>query len=386
MTSCVYINATDAFFPNAPVANENVEAILGFYKGKNSKSKSLVLGSNQIQSRHYAIDPQTRRPTHTNAQMAAGAVLNLMKANPDLSLSEARLMVCGTSSPDLIIPAHGQMVQGHIEDFRGDVMTTAGVCCSSSAALKIAFLSIMAGDTNAAIVTGSESASKHLRSEFLESETDAQVEALKNNPMVAFEHEFLRWMLSDGAGAFYLSNQPVEGKTNLRINWIEGRSYASEEPVCMMAGGHKEKDGSVTPWRDVRLLDDPVKQKHVLSLRQDIRQLRDRIAYYTVERAFTEVKKKHGLKPGDYRWFLPHYSSHFFKPVLIEALRKVEFEIPDDCWFTSLYEKGNVGSASIFVFVNELLKKQTLKKGEKILCYVPESARFGVYYFELEAV
>jgi len=34
-----------------------------------------------------------------------------------------------------------------------------------------------------------------------------------------------------GAGAMYLSDRAIPGKTNLRLNWIEGRSYANEESV-----------------------------------------------------------------------------------------------------------------------------------------------------------
>jgi 3-oxoacyl-[acyl-carrier-protein] synthase-3 len=100
----------------------------------------------------------------------------------------------------------------------------------------------------------------------------------------------------------------------------------------------------------------------------------------------SEIKKKRGLHPGDYTWFLPHYSSHFFRETLAGALAGIDFSIPVERWFTSLYERGNVGSASILVFINDLIRQKTLKRGEKILCYVPESARFSVYYFELEVV
>ncbi len=48
--------------------------------------------------------------------------------------------------------------------------------------------------------------------------------------------------------------------------------------------------------------------------------------------------------------------------------------------------KGNVGSASIYLMIDELLGSGRLKAGEGILCYVPESSRMSVYYFELEVV
>lgn len=386
MNRSVYINATGSFFPNSPVGNNQIENVLGMVKNRPSRSKRIVLESNQIKTRYYAIHPETRRPTHTNCQVTAEAIRDLFSRNPELSLKGADLLCCGTSTPDLLMPAHGQMVQGNLPDFSGEVVTTAGVCCSSMSALKMAYLSVLAGESSAAVVTGSEVTSKFMRSEFFESESDTQVEELKKNPMIAFEHEFLRWMLSDGAGALYLSGQPLSGKTNLKVNWIEGRSYANEQPVCMMAGGRRDKDGSITPWKDLRVSEDTEQRKYIMNASQDIRLLKDCISLYTVERPLNELKKKRGLNPGDYRWFLPHFSSDFFKTILFDSLTKIDFQIPYDRWFTSLYEVGNIGSASILVFLNELIRKHSLNQGEKILCYIPESARFTAYYMELEVV
>ena len=55
-------------------------------------------------------------------------------------------------------------------------------------------------------------------------------------------------------------------------------------------------------------------------------------------------------------------------------------EIPWDKWFMNLSKVGNVGSASIFIMLEELSKSGKLKKGDKILLSVPESARFSYSY------
>ncbi len=388
LPTSVYINATQTFFPNSPVENDQIENVLGMIRDRPSRSKNVVLGSNKIRTRYYAIDPVTRKPTHSNSQMAALAVSELFKNHPDLSLNKADILCCGTTVADLIVPGHGQMVQGHLKEFSGEVFSSAGVCCSSMSALKTAYLSIRAEDSERAIVTGSEAASKFMRSEFFVSESEDKLSELKKNPMVAFEHDFLRWMLSDGAAAMYLSNEIIPGKTNLRINWIEGRSYANEEAVCMFAGGERNEDGAISCWKDLRLKNEEQneKAKFVMNFRQDIRQLREKIPVYTVDRPLTEIKKKRGLKPGDYSWFLPHYSSHYFRDTLVDTLKNIDFSIPEERWFTTLPDTGNIGSASMFTFIDQLVKTKTLKKGEKILCYVPESARFSVYYLELEVV
>jgi 3-oxoacyl-[acyl-carrier-protein] synthase-3 len=384
VANSVYINATGTFFPNAAVDNDNIESVLGLIRGRASRSKNIVLKSNQIKNRHYAIDPETRNPTHTNAQLTVLALKNLLSEHPELSASTTDLLCCGTTVADLIVPAHGQMVQGLLKEFSGEVFSSSGVCCSSMSAFKTAYLSILAEDSVTAFVTGSEAASKFMRAEFFESESE--IGELEKDPLVAFQHDFLRWMLSDGAGAFYLSNRILPGKVNLKINWIDGKSYANEQDVCMYAGGYLEDDGSVTDWKNLRLQNDAEKSRFAMNFRQDPRQLRENILLYTVERRLTELKKKRGLKPGDYTWFLPHYSSEFFRPLLLQTLRKIDFEIPEARWFTTLSERGNIGSASLFSFVDKLIKTQPLNRGEKILCFIPESARFTAYYCELEVV
>lgn len=386
MSRSVYINATGSFFPNEPVSNDKMESVLGQIRGRPSKSRSIVLASNQIRSRHYAIDPATRKPTHNSAQLAANAVRDIFLRHPELDMTDVDLLCCGTTVQDLIVPGHGQMVQGELKNFSGEVISTSGVCCSSASALKAAYLAIKADDKNRAIVTGSEAASKFMRSEFFESESEQAFEELKKNPLVSFSHDFLRWMLSDGGSALYLSSEPMANKTNLRINWIEGKSYANEQPVCMFAGGYREENGEITSWKDLRLEKDSERLKFAMNFQQDVRMLKDAAPTYTMERPLTELKKKYGLKPGDYTWFLPHYSSHFFYELLVKTLAKIDFSIPTERWFSTLYDKGNIGSASIFAFIDELLRQKTLHPGEKILCFVPESARMSAYFFELEVV
>ena len=72
----VYINKTSSFFPNEPVANDDMELYLGYINGKPSKSKSIVLRNNGIINRYYALE-KGGKSTHTNAQMTALAVKEL---------------------------------------------------------------------------------------------------------------------------------------------------------------------------------------------------------------------------------------------------------------------------------------------------------------------
>ena len=85
-------------------------------------------------------------------------------------------------------------------------------------------------------------------------------------------------------------------------------------------------------------------------------------------------------------WFLPHYSSDYFRDKVFKAMEDIGFTIPYERWFTNLAYKGNTGSASIYVMLEELFHSGKLKEGQKLLCFIPESGRFSVAYMLLTVV
>ena len=73
-----YITDISAFLPNAPVSNEEIDKVLGTVSRMPSRIKNIVLASNNIRRRYYAIDPVTGNATHTNVQLTAEAIRRLM--------------------------------------------------------------------------------------------------------------------------------------------------------------------------------------------------------------------------------------------------------------------------------------------------------------------
>jgi 3-oxoacyl-[acyl-carrier-protein] synthase-3 len=76
----------------------------------------------------------------------------------------------------------------------------------------------------------------------------------------------------------------------------------------------------------------------------------------------------------------------YFDEKVYEALVELDFEIPRERWFTNLTTRGNTGSASIYIMLDELLKSGRLKSGERLLCFVPESGRFSSSFMLLSVV
>jgi 3-oxoacyl-[acyl-carrier-protein] synthase-3 len=381
MSNQVYINATAAFFPNGPVSNDEMEEYLGYIDGRPSKSKKIVLRNNGITNRYYALD-KNGKSTHTNAQMTALAVKELFKNDPE-KIKEIELLSCGTSSPDQVMPSHGVMTHGWLPEMESiEVVSPSGVCCAGMHAIKYAYLAIKSGETKLAVATGSERFSGLLVSDVFEEEAQ-KLKEMEENPFIAFQKDFLRWMLSDGASAFLMSDKPNENGLSLRIDWIEGASYANEMDTCMYMGGEKMEDGTLKGFMDYT--PEEIMTKSIFSVKQDITLLSDNIVHLG-GRKIKEIMDRRGLGAADVDYFLPHISSDFFRTRIYDLVEIYGGGIPYEKWFINLYTVGNVGAASIFLMINELFNSGKLKKGNRLLLLVPESARFSYMYAMLTVV
>lgn len=371
----VYITETSSFFPNEPIGNDEMEEYLGYINDTPSRSKAIVLRNNGIKRRFYALTKEGKS-THTNAQMTALAVEALFKNDPS-RIRSIELLSCGTSSPDQMMPSHGVMVHGWLPGSGAfEVVSPSGVCCAGMHAFKYAWLSVRTGDIQQAVATGSERLSTSLVSTNFEDEAQ-KLKALSEDPYIGFEKEFLRWMLSDGAAAFLLSDKKNETGFSLRVEWIEGFSYANELDTCMYMGCEKQKDGTLKSYLDFS--PGELTEKSVLSIKQDVKLLSENIVPFGGVGLKASLEK-HGIKAEDIDYFLPHMSSNFFKEKIFQQLIINETGIPYDKWFVNLSTVGNVGAASVYLMVDELFHSGKLKAGDKILLLVPESARFSYMY------
>ena len=375
----VYINRLSKFLPNEPVSNDRMEDFLGMVDNKPSKAKPIILRNNKIKTRYYALD-ENGNSTHSNAEMAVEAIKGLYEDVSEVETID--LLACGTTSPDQMLPSHSSMVHGLLMDKPVETISPSGSCCTGMHAMRYAYLSILSGERDHAVCSGSEKLSSWMQAKNYRKEPD-KTKKIEKEPIVALEKDFLRWMLSDGAGAAQLSSSPNEDGLSLKIEWIETVSFANQFETCMYAGGEKMEDGSIKGWKDY-LLEDII-DKTLLSLRQDVKLLGENIV--TVGNTFLlDIIKRRGLDIAGINWFLPHLSSDFFRSKIEDELIRSNMPIPQEKWFTNLSKLGNVGSASIFFMLEELFHSDKIKKGDIILCMIPESARFSYVYALMTAV
>ena len=370
MEKVAYINSVSAYLPNSPIANEDMEDYIGKIGGNPSRVRSIVLRQNGIKTRYYGLD-KNQNLTHSNAELAKEAVCRLFENGsiPD----DLTLLACGTSTPDQLLPSHASMVHGELANYPMEIFSSAGVCLTSLQALKICYSNILAGLHQKAVCVASELTSPALVSKFYDPEYEATHDNPDKDPYMAFEKDFMRFMLSDGAGAVLVQDYP-EGACPLKIEWVDMTSYANELPICMFMASELQENGRLKSWKEFS--PDEIKERAVLVGKQDIRQLKKYIIKFWVDHIET-VLAKHHVKAEEIDHVIPHVSSMFFYEKLNDEIAARNIALTKEKWFTNLTSVGNIGSAAIYVGLEELIRTKEIKQGDKILLLVPESGRFS---------
>lgn len=368
----VYLESAGYFMPGEPVSNDAMDSYIAPLNRMSSRIKSRILAENGIKQRYYAIDPEGAT-VFTNAQLAANAIRDCLRRH-DSDLSAVSLLASGSSGGDALMPGFSNMIQGELAAHPMETLSVHGICAAGVSAIQTAAQGVELGGHASALAVASELPSRLFkRSRFAARGYDAD-----------FDAHFLRWMLSDGAGAVLLGNsgRPLPGASQgvrLRLKWVHQRSFSGDYPVCMQLGlsadrarGHLDYPS----WNEAEA-------DGALSLRQDIRLLPHLFDIGIHE--YAKLVRDGWVDPDQVDHFLCHYSSEKFIPVVEDLMEKAGLVIPRERWFSNLAWRGNTGAASILIMLAEFLETREVKPGEQIFCYIPESGRFMAAYMLLEA-
>ena len=363
----VYVTATGAFYPGEPVGNDRIDDYVAPLNGTSPRLKRRILAENGIEQRYYS----TAQDGHTRfgaAQMAAAAV-HACLADAGLALADIELLCTGTSGGDVTLPGFANMVQGELAAPPMTTSSHAGVCAAGIAALQHAAMALETKRAARALVATSEVPSRLFkRSRFASRGYD-----------IDFDAHFLRWMLSDAAGAWLLETEP-RGALSLKLRGAHLRSFSGDYPVCMQVGLAAGSQQSYLDYESFAAAE----AAGAYALRQNIRLLPNLFDLGIHE--YARLVSSGWIDPQRVDHFLCHYSSQRFAPVVRDLLDTAGLAIPEERWYSNLKTRGNTGAASIFVMLDDFLRERRVKPGERILCFVPESGRFTVAYLLFEVV
>lgn len=368
----VYLESAGYFMPGEPVDNAAMDAYIAPLNRMSGRIKTRILAENGIRTRHYAINPDGS-PRHSCAQLAAKAIGDCL-AQGGQALSSVGLLASGSSGGDALMPGLANMIQGEMGAAPMETLSVHGICAAGVGAIQAAASSVELGAHRRALAVAAELPSRLFkRSRFAARGYDAD-----------FDAHFLRWMLSDGAGALLLGQEghalpgPSQG-LRLKLKWIHQRSFSGDYPVCMQLGLDAARERSHLDYPSW----EAAETDGALSLRQDIRLLPHLFDIGIHE--YAGLVRDGWLDPARVDHFLCHYSSEKFIPVVEDLMAKSGLVIPRERWFSNLAWRGNTGAASILIMLAEFLQTRALRAGEQIFCYIPESGRFSAAYMLLQA-
>jgi 3-oxoacyl-[acyl-carrier-protein] synthase-3 len=360
MQDC-YITSTGSYLPGEPVDNENIQEYLGNLIGE-GRVRNKILKANGIETRYYALDKK-QNPTHSLYELAAEAVKDCLPQ--DENPLQIDYLSAGTTHAPYLAPGvssilHDQLSKEKVISHSVEINSNSGICSSGAQAIVNATRAVKSGDAEAAACVGVEQSSIGLRSKAFRTIYDIPTILRDVRASKWFMSVFLRFMLSDGAGAFFLEPQPRNQGVSLKVDWTYSRSFANEAPLCM----HIDINTMILS-QNIKIL-----AKYMAPLSKK-----------AVEGALCE----HDETLDCYNIVLPHMSSYYFEPSVKTIIAELspDREVP---YWTNLRTAGNTGAASIYIMLDEYLKTQPVKAGDRILLFVPESGQFNYVLISLTVV
>ncbi len=371
-----YITGAGVFLPGPRIPSDRMEDHLGRIGGRDSLIGRRALRWNGIETRHYARDA-TGRPTHSNAGMCARAVEAAL-ADAGLARDDLTCLAAATTQGDLLVPGHAAAVHGELGGGPLEIASFQSVCGASLMAAKSAWLQVRAGEHRVAVAVAGELSSRWFQPGFYEGSTLVDAKG-----RLRAEADYLRFTLSDGAGAVVMEPAPRPEGLSLKVEFVDLVSLAHAYDPCMWAGTAVERrDEPFADWG--HLGPRAAFEDGAIALLQDFALLKRVIRAWVG--VYLQKVDQGRIRPAEVDHLLCHYSARSLREEIVALLENTAGMVPEEKWFSNLAEVGNIGSASIWAMLDAFLRTGRLRSGDKLLCVVPESGRAFVGFMMLEAV
>lgn len=194
----VRVAGVGSFLPGPPIPNDRLEAVLGPLDQAPPKVRSFVetigrrmLERGGVQTRHFAVDPETHDLTHTNVSLAEAAARRAITM-AGIEPREIDLVIIGCASYDQSTPPTSAYLQERLQIEACAEMEIHSNCSGVGKGVQIAFDALRSGRYRTALVCYAQLSSVYLRSCYF------------HQPAMDKVHAALRWILADGAGALVL--------------------------------------------------------------------------------------------------------------------------------------------------------------------------------------
>jgi 3-oxoacyl-[acyl-carrier-protein] synthase-3 len=300
------IAGTGKYLPERVLTNFDLEKIV-------ETSDEWIRTRTGIERRHIASDEQATSDLALEA--ARIAIEDAGKSPEDIDL-----IVVGTTTPDLIFPNVGCLVQQQLGVPVVPAFSLEAACSGFIYALGVADQFVRSGQSKCPLVIGAETMSRII--DWTDRETCV--------------------LFGDGAGAVVLEAAEEPGIMYSKL-CADGRYrnllYASRG----VSARPKDKDESDSVLR--------MKGNEVF-----------RVAVKTLESIVDEVVEASGLSKGEIDWLIPHQANIR----IIEATAK-RLQLPMERVVLTVQEHGNTSAASVPMALDTAIRDGRIKRGDLLL-------------------
>ena len=301
------IAGTGSFLPERVVTNADLEKTM-------DTTDAWIRERTGIERRHIAAEGQT------TVDLGEQAARRAMEA-AGVTADEIDLIVFGTTTPDLVFPNCGALLQARLGIRGCPAMGVEAACSSFIYALSIADKFVKLGESKCALVVGAETLSR----------------------IVDWTDRGTCVLFGDGAGAIVLE--------------------ASDEPGVMST--HLHADGAYenllhVPF-GVSQGYDKVCEHHAYYVEMRGNEV-FKMAVNTLGRIVEETLEANGLDRSQVDWLIPHQAN----TRIIQATAR-KLRMPMERVVVTVAEQGNTSAASVPLALDTAVRDGRVKRGEILL-------------------
>jgi 3-oxoacyl-[acyl-carrier-protein] synthase III len=355
----VKLIGTGSYLPGKPIAIDEVDHYLGELTEAPKKlqkwlqrMKGLMDEMLEVEYYHYAIDPKTREFTDDNITMSVKASQQAIK-KAGLKPEDIDLIVYGSAHQDQMPTASVRIQEALGIEQCGELSIHAN-CTSAYKSLLVACDFIRSGRYKNALVISSSMSSSELRAEYY------------NQSVVKKEELFLRYFLSDGAGALVLQATD-EKKDGLFVEQTYMESIGGKKPSAML---NKRPAYWMNPKEEYELGYHHLGQMFNEQLRTHFHDEDGSVFLKGLKRMLA----KYPINLDELKYFQVNFPSKHISELIMDECE--ELGISRETLYTKMSSMGYAGPPMAFISIDKIISEETLNPNDLILSFVTEVSKF----------
>jgi 3-oxoacyl-[acyl-carrier-protein] synthase III len=364
----VKIIGSGVFLPNGRLTIHEVDHVLGRLTGAPGRilkwmdrMKSLMDELLEVDFYHYAIDPVTREFTDDNITMSVKAANNAI-SYAGIKAEDIDFIAYGSAHQDQM-PTASVRIQEALGIEKCAEVSVHANCTSAYKAFLIAYDFIRLGRAKTALVLSSSISSSELKAEYY------------NQALVKKEDLFLRYFLSDGAGAVILQADESRNSEGLFVHSAYIESIGGKKPAGML--NHRPAYW-MNPKEEYEKAFHHLAQMFNEQLGEHFNEADGSVFYKGLNRMINQYQ----VDVSRIKYFQVNFPSKHISEMIIEECEKLG--IDRKTLYTKMSGMGYPGPPMAFIGLDTIIRNEPLEGGDMILSFVTEVSKFMQAGFAIE--